>query len=183
MAIKNAIRHPLGEHKAIHSIQENTKDSPHLQTRVRSLLGNTSLPKKLSTLWNVTYDDASETEIKARLLCQTDILHDISVGNRYLYELIPYEFPNCRECYEYFFRTEKPDGFFFCIAAKAEKPDERNHVLFHCPPQQLLRISLGSDEWLKICRQHFPDLTPVPYTQKEYEEIYTFFEERNWKWD
>ncbi|KAJ5642763.1 hypothetical protein N7490_006763 [Penicillium lividum] len=183
MAIKDAIRHPLGSHTAVHLLQEKVKEDFRLRMRVRSLLGNTWLPEKLSTLWNVTYDSASKEEIEARLLRQKEILYDIGVGKRDLYELIPYEILNCPKCYEFCFGTEKPDDFFFCIAAKAEKPEERNHVLFRCPPQLLLRMSLGSEEWLKICRENFPDLTWQPLTQKENDELFTSFEKKGWMWD
>lgn len=185
IAIKDAIRHPLGSHTAVHLLQEKAKEDHCLQMRVRSLLGNTWLPEKLSTLWNVTYDTASNEEIEARLLHQKKILCDIVLGKRYLYELIPYGILNCLKCYEFCFGTEKPDDFFFCIAAKAEKPEERNHVLFRCPPQLLLRISQGSKKWLKTCRENFPDLTwqRPTFTQEECDEILSFFEEKGWAWN
>jgi hypothetical protein len=91
---------------------------------------------------------------------------DIMLGKHELYDLILYDILNCSQCYEFCFGEEKPDQVFFCLAAKAEKTDQRDHVLFRGPLQMLFRMAACDEGWLRSCHDQFPDVTLPSATQQ-----------------
>lgn len=158
--VQEALSRPLGCHKAVHALRQMDDEDGPIRKAIEKVLGDSWLPEKLSTLWKVTYDFASTEELEDRSRRQRQILIHITSGMHDLYDLILYDILNCPQCYKFCLGKEKPDQVFFCLAAKAEQADRRDHVLFRGSPQMLFRLAADNKEWLQTCHDKLPVTLP-----------------------